>query len=162
MIPTAITNAEAASEQARAAQIEHIVRDLIPRASQLTRLALGQTRGEISRSEGGILRTLTGGPKRVTELADIEGLAQPTTTVLLKQLERNGWVQRGPDPHDRRAVLVSLTPDGAGALERYRAQYRALLRDCVAGLPEEQITALENSISALDALVIALQKGAAR
>jgi DNA-binding MarR family transcriptional regulator len=151
-----------ANTEPRVEQIEHIVRDLIPRASQLTRLALGQTRGEISRSEGGILRTLTGGPKRVTELAEIEGLAQPTTTVLLKQLERNGWVRRGPDPHDRRAVLVSLTPDGAGALESYRAQYRARLRDCVAGMPEEQITALENSIGALDALVIALQKEAAR
>jgi DNA-binding MarR family transcriptional regulator len=152
----------AAHTKARTAQVEHIVRDLIPRASQLTRLALGQTRGEISRSEGGILRTLTGGPKRVTELAEIEGLAQPTTTVLLKQLERNGWVQRGPDPRDRRAVLVSLTPEGANALERYRAQYRALLRECVAGMPEQQITALENSVGALDALVIALQKGAAR
>ena len=145
--------------ESRATRIEHIVRDLVPRASQLTRLVLGQTRGEISRSEGGILRTLSGGPRRVTELAELEGLAQPTTTVLIKELERNGWVARGRDPEDGRAVLVSLTQDGAAALERYRAQYRALLRDRVAAMPDEQIAALETAIGALDALVIAIQKG---
>jgi DNA-binding MarR family transcriptional regulator len=143
-------------------RIEHIVRDLVPRASQLTRLVLGQTRGEISRSEGGILRTLSGGPKRVTEVAELEGLAQPTTTVLIKQLEQNGWVQRDRDPHDGRAVLVSLTPDGAAALERYRAQYRALLRDRLAAMSDEQIKALENAMGALDALVVAMQNGAGK
>src|SRR5579885_2357748 len=97
----------------RAAQIEHIVRDLVPRASQLTRLVLGQARGELSRSEGGILRTLSDGPRRVTELAELEGLAQPTTTVLIKALEQRGCVERGRDPEDGRAVLVSLTPAGA-------------------------------------------------
>ena len=95
----------------------------------------------------------------MTELAELEGLAQPTTTVLIKELERNGWVERGRDPEDGRAVLVSLTPDGASALERYRAQYRALLRDRVAAMPDEQIAALDNAIGALDALVIAIQKG---
>jgi DNA-binding MarR family transcriptional regulator len=146
----------------RAERIEHIVRDLVPRASQLTRLVLGQPRGEISRSEGGILRTLSGGPKRVTEVAELEGLAQPTTTVLIKQLEQNGWVQRDRDPQDGRAVLVSLTHDGADALERYRAQYRALLRDRLAAMSDEQIKALDNAIGALDALVIAMQKGAGK
>jgi DNA-binding MarR family transcriptional regulator len=147
------------STEPRSESIERIVRDLIPSASQLTRLVLGQTRGEISRSEGGILRTLSGGPRRVTELAELEGLAQPTTTVLIKQLEQNGWVERGRDSQDGRVVLVSLTPDGAGALERYRAQYRALLRDRIAAMPDEQIAALEDAIGALGALVVAMLKG---
>jgi DNA-binding MarR family transcriptional regulator len=144
----------------RTERIEHIVRDLVPRASQLTRLVLGQTRGEISRSEGGILRTLSDGPRRVTELAELEGLAQPTTTLLIKELERRGWVERGRDPEDGRAVLVSLTRAGADALERYRAQYRALLRERIGAMPEEQINALENALGALEALVVAVQKGA--
>jgi DNA-binding MarR family transcriptional regulator len=150
----------AAEITSRAERIEHIVRDLVPSASQLTRLVLGQARGEISRSEGGILRTLSDGPRRVTELAELEGLAQPTTTVLIKELERRGCVSRGRDPEDGRAVLVSLTPEGAGALERYRAQYRALLRERIGAMPEEQIEALENAVGALEALVTAVRKGA--
>lgn len=147
------------STETRPERIERIVRDLIPHASQLTRLVLGQTRGEISRSEGGILRTLSGGPRRVTELAELEGLAQPTITILIKRLEENGWVERGRDSEDGRVVLVSLTPEGAGALERYRAQYRALLRDRIAAMPDEQIAALEDAIGALGALVVAMLKG---
>jgi DNA-binding MarR family transcriptional regulator len=145
---------------ARSDRLEHVVRDLLPLASQLTRLVLGQTRDEISRAEGGILRTLSAGPLRVTELAQIEGLAQPTTTVLVRQLEQSGWVARVRDPEDRRAVLVSLTAEGAAALERYRTRYRALLRDRLEAMPDEQIAALDGAVEALEALVAAVRKGA--
>ncbi|HJS94994.1 MAG TPA: MarR family transcriptional regulator [Solirubrobacteraceae bacterium] len=150
----------AAATRSRAERVEHIVRDLVPSASQLSRLISGHARGEISRSEGGILRTLSDGPRRVTELAELEGLAQPTTTVLIKELERRGCVERSRDPEDGRAVLVSLTPEGAGALERYRAQYRALLRERIGAMPEDQVEALENAVGALEALVAAVRKGA--
>lgn len=143
----------------RSDRLEHVVRDLLPLASQLTRLVLGQTRDDISRAEGGILRTLSAGPLRVTELAQSEGLAQPTTTVLVRQLEQTGWVARVRDPDDRRAVLVSLTPAGAQALERYRTRYRALLRDRLEALPDEQISALDGATEALEALVLAVRKG---
>ena len=118
----------------RSARIDQIVRDLVPRVSQLTRLTFRQVSGDITRSEGGILRTLSDGPKRVTELADLEGLAQPTTTILIKRMEANGWVRRRRDADDGRVVLVSVTPEGELALEHYRAEYRARLRDHVAAM----------------------------
>lgn len=147
------------STDARSEQIEHIVRELIPHASQLTRLVLRQTPGQISRSEGGILRTLSEGPRRVTELAEVEGLAQPTTTILINRLEGQGWVERARDPQDGRVVRVSLTPDGAEALGRYRAQYRAVLRDRVAAMPDQQIAALQDALEPLRALVASFQRG---
>ena len=148
-----------ADADTRSDRLEHVVRDLLPLASQLTRLVVGQTRHDISRAEGGILRTLSAGPLRVTELAQSEGLAQPTTTVLVRQLEQSGWVARVRDADDRRAVLVSLTPEGARALERYRTRYRARLRDRLEALPEEQIAALDGATEALEALVVAVRKG---
>ncbi len=137
--------------------MELIARDLMPRVSQLTRLVVRHARGSISRSEGGILSTLSAGAKRVTELAELEGLAQPTTTVLVKHLEQKGWVAREGDPADGRVVLVSLTPAGASALEQFRAQYRAVLRDRLVAMPAEQVTALEHATEALGALVTAIQ-----
>jgi DNA-binding MarR family transcriptional regulator len=150
---------KSAPSQTRTRRSERIVRDLVPLAAQLTRLVHAQTRGEISRSEGGVLRTLSGGPRQVTELAELEGLAQPTTTVLIKQLEQKGWVKRTRDAQDGRRVLVSVTPEGEAALERYRTQYRALLRERVAALSDERIAQLDDSLGALDALVAAMQKG---
>ena len=154
-----MTKDSTASAVTRSDRLEHVVRDLLPLASQLTRLVLGQTRDDISRAEGGILRTLSAGPMRVTELAQSEGLAQPTTTVLVRQLEQSGWVARVRDADDRRAVLVSLTPEGARALERYRTRYRARLRDRLEALPDEQIAALDGATEALEALVAAVRKG---
>lgn len=143
----------------RSARIDQIVRDLVPRVSQLTRLTFRQVSGDITRSEGGILRTLRDGPKRVTELADLEGLAQPTTTILIKRMEANGWVRRRRDADDGRVVLVSVTPEGELALQNYRAQYRAHLRDHVAAMSDEQVAALGDAVGAIDALIVAIQEG---
>jgi DNA-binding MarR family transcriptional regulator len=146
----------------RTAEVERIVRELVPHASQLTRLVFRHTPGEITRSEGGILRTLNGGPKRVTALAELEGLAQPTVTILIKRLESHGWITRERHPDDGRVVLVSLTPDGEQALEDYRSQYRSVLRDRLALMTDEQVAALGEAIGALDALVVAIQQGEPR
>lgn len=141
----------------RADQVDAIVHDLVPYASQLTRLALRRAR--VPRSEGGILRSLSDGPKRVTELAELEGLAQPTTTALLNRMERAGWVTRDRDASDRRAVRVSLTADGARALQELRAQYRTVLRDRLAALSDEQLAILGEAIEPLSVLVASLQQG---
>ena len=58
----------------RAAAIDVVSASLVPRASLATRLLLRQTRRRISRSEAGILSALSGGPRRITELADLEAL----------------------------------------------------------------------------------------
>ena len=135
------------------------MRDLVPRISQLTRLVVKHTRATISRSEGGILSTLSGGPKRVTELAELEGLAQPTITILIKRLEQNGWVTRARDAEDGRVVLVSLTPAGTVALEQFRAQYREVLREHLEALSDEQVEALGDGLEALDALAASMYQG---
>jgi DNA-binding MarR family transcriptional regulator len=143
----------------RTEDIERLARELVPRASQLTRLVVRHTRGTISRSEGGILGTLSRGPKRITELAEIEGLAQPTTTVLVKRLEQNGWVARERDAGDGRAVLVSLTPAGSDVLDEFRSSYRAVLHERLEALSDEQIATLAAGLDAFDALLGAFQSG---
>jgi DNA-binding MarR family transcriptional regulator len=45
---------------------------------------------EISRTEGEVLTILGDGPRRVTDLAELEGLAQPTMTLLIKRLSERG------------------------------------------------------------------------
>ena len=131
----------------------------MPCIAQLTRLVVRQSPGAISRSEGGILSSLSAGPRRITDLAELEGLAQPTATLLIKRMEQSGWVARRRDDQDRRVVLVSLTPAGASALAQFRAQYRDLLRGRLATLPAAQVAVLGEALGALDALIAALQPG---
>jgi DNA-binding MarR family transcriptional regulator len=139
--------------------IDTIAGGLVPAASRLTRLLLRRAPQRISRSEAGLLSSLTGGPRRITELADLEGHAQPTMTLLVKRLEERGWVARRRDPADRRVVLVSLTDAGTAALDDVRAAYRTVLRDHLTAMSDAQIAALLTATEALDALLDSLQPG---
>ncbi len=68
---------------------------------------------EMSPTQGLALTTLRDlGPQRVTDLAGIEGVRQPTCTGLVNTMEARGWVRRAIDEADRRAVLVELTAEG--------------------------------------------------
>jgi DNA-binding MarR family transcriptional regulator len=139
--------------------IDAVAGALVPAASRVTRLLLRRAPLRISRSEAGLLSALTSGPRRITELADLEGHAQPTMTLLVKRLEERGWVARRRDPADGRVVLVSLTDAGTAALEDVRAAYRTVLRDHLVALSDEQIAALLTATEALQMLLDALKQG---
>jgi DNA-binding MarR family transcriptional regulator len=50
---------------------------------------------------------------QVTELAGLARVRKQTMAQSVEELERAGYVERRPDPADRRARLVFLTPKGA-------------------------------------------------
>ena len=58
------------------------------------------------------------GPARPSAIAQVTGLSTGGVTLLLDRLERDGLLQRayGVDPHDRRAVIASLTEAGRRTL----------------------------------------------
>src|SRR6478736_3163056 len=105
---------------ARSEQIDYVSTELLSRAALVTRLLVRELGGELSRTEVGLLKTLSGGARRITELAELEGLAQPTITILIKQLEEKGLVTRTRHSDDGRVVLVNLTERGTVALEEFR------------------------------------------
>lgn len=49
---------------------------------------------------------------RASELATLAGMTKPSIGYLIDSLEQCGYVERVPDPSDRRAQLVRLTPRG--------------------------------------------------
>jgi DNA-binding MarR family transcriptional regulator len=146
-----------ASPTDRNAAIDEVAAALLPRASLATRLVLRKSRRRVARSEVGVLGALSAGPRRITELADLEGLAQPTMTLIVKRMEQRGWLKRERDAADGRAVLISLTDEGATVLEELRADYRAALRDHLAAMTDEQVEALAAATAALQDLIDALQ-----
>src|SRR5919112_3903318 len=138
---------------ARSDRMDRISTELLPQAALLTRLIIRQLGGELSRTELGLLKTLGGGSRRITELAELEGLAQPTITILIKQLEEQGLVTRTRQSDDGRVVLVSLTDSGNVALEDYRGKLRAVLGGDPAEISDEQVEALATATETLAQLV---------
>ncbi len=76
---------------------------------------------------------------RVTDLAHLLGVDLPGVTRKVQQLERAGLVARVADERDRRAVLISLTPEGSVLLERAAAAYLRLLREVLSDWPREDV-----------------------
>ncbi|MEA2221013.1 MAG: hypothetical protein QOJ35_3639 [Solirubrobacteraceae bacterium] len=154
--------ATAIPETDRTARIDYVSSELLPRAALLCRQLVGELGCELSRTEVGLLHTLSDGPRRITELAELERLAQPTMTLLVKRLEQQGLVDRGRQADDRRVVLVSLTEAGTAALEDFRSRASEALGAHLAEMPDDQVQALATATQTLAALVTHLQQGRER
>jgi DNA-binding MarR family transcriptional regulator len=137
----------------RARRLDDIAEALPYRATELTRIFLTRASVPVSRTEAGVLRALADEPCRITELAAREGLTQPGITLLVNRIQERGWVSREPDPTDRRAVLVTLTPAGQKTVDRLRAEYRALLHEEMATLADDDVQTLADAIEILDRLI---------
>ncbi|TWD73107.1 DNA-binding MarR family transcriptional regulator [Kribbella amoyensis] len=71
----------------------------------------------------------------MAELSGTLGLEKSSLTGLVDRAEHRGLVVRAPDPADRRAVRVSLTPAGREALKKFHAELTARLEQVLDGLP---------------------------
>lgn len=58
----------------------------------------------------------------MSDLIGVLGIEKSTLTRRIDSLVRLGLVERIPDPHDARARLVALTPDGRRRLDDQRAE----------------------------------------
>lgn len=108
------------------------------------------SRGDVSLTALSTLATLDrSGPRRITELATLEGVAQPSMTALVVTLERAGLAERRDDPSDRRATLIVITGAGAELLQARRTSGAEDFAELIAQLPVEESAALVAALPAL-------------
>ncbi|MFB6892038.1 MarR family winged helix-turn-helix transcriptional regulator [Kitasatospora sp. NPDC056327] len=89
------------------------------------------------------------GPRRITDLAAVEGVTQPAMTSLVRVMEESGLVERRGDASDRRVTLVCLTEAGASYVRtRRRAGVDAFER-LIGGLTRDEVEALAAALPAL-------------
>jgi DNA-binding MarR family transcriptional regulator len=69
-----------------------------------------------------------GGPVTAGRIAELSGLSTGAVTGVIDRLERAGFVRRVRDPHDRRKVLVEVTP---GELEKFGQLFAAAQQSLV-------------------------------
>ena len=65
------------------------------------------------------------GPQRLSELAVHLHIAARSATEVVDDLQERGFLERHPDPADRRATLVSLTDAGVAAGEAIHTAQQA-------------------------------------
>jgi DNA-binding MarR family transcriptional regulator len=92
------------------------------------------------------------GPRRITDLAVVEGVTQPSMTVLVNGLERSGLVERQGDPTDGRVALVALSAKGKAFMRLRRREGEVELEQLMEKLAPEELAALTAAIPALEHL----------
>lgn len=97
-----------------------------------------------------VLHTLSRtSPLRLTELTRTEQVTQPAITQLVTRLERDGLVERRPDPDDGRAVQVHITAAGLDIVRSRRRDRTSRLATLVEQLDPRQRTAIAAALPAL-------------
>jgi DNA-binding MarR family transcriptional regulator len=94
----------------------------------------------------------TNGPLAVTELAGLAGLNATMVSRIVGKLVAAGLIERAPDPDDRRAALISVTPAGRRLLVRIRGERQRVLYEGLEGMTEAEVAALFDALPALESL----------
>ncbi|MGW6276853.1 MarR family winged helix-turn-helix transcriptional regulator [Kribbella sp. NPDC055071] len=125
-----------------AEQIAALLDGIVRHQRRTSREGLGDT---VTHAQYRVLRTLGNAehPLRLSELAAKLGIVPRSATSVVDDLESAGLLARHPDPHDRRATLVSLTPAGAQILTTLRQSRQQTMATQLTRLtPAEQSTLL--------------------
>jgi DNA-binding MarR family transcriptional regulator len=79
------------------------------------------------------------GPRRIRDLAVIEGVTQPSMTTLARSLERSGLVERRGDPTDERVSLIAIAAKGTDLLRARRRAGAEAFDQLIQKLPANEV-----------------------
>jgi DNA-binding MarR family transcriptional regulator len=74
------------------------------------------------------------GPLTPTQISERVLAPAASMTATLDLLERRGWIERRPNPDDRRSLLIAITPQGQDITNRLLPGIRVLERETLAVL----------------------------
>jgi MarR family transcriptional regulator, transcriptional regulator for hemolysin len=92
----------------------------------------------------------------LADLLDVEAITLCRT---IDRMEEGGWVERRPDPKDRRARLLFLTDKARPLIARMRSLADALFEEALEGLPPEARDTLVGILTTMRANLSARSEG---
>ncbi len=126
------------------------LRDAIVRTSRRLRQEAATETG-LSPAMTEALATINrSGPLTPSELADLERVKRPTMTRTVACLEREGLIERTPDPADGRSFVVLVNDAGRERLARLRRRKSAYLARRLGKLDPEEIETLARAAELLE------------
>ncbi len=128
----------------------HLRIAIVRTARRLRQEAAAETAGLTPTSVAALATIERHGPITPSEIAEIERVKRPTITRTLGCLEREGLIDRAPDPDDRRSALVSVNGAGRERLRRLRRRKNAYLARRMRDLSAEEVETLERAAEILE------------
>jgi DNA-binding MarR family transcriptional regulator len=128
----------------------HLRTAIVRTARRLRQEAAVETTGLTPTSVAALATIERHGPLTPSEIAEIERVKRPTITRTLGCLEREGLIDRAPDPQDGRSALVSVNAAGRERLRRLRSRKNAYLARRMRELTPEEVDTLERAAEILE------------
>jgi DNA-binding MarR family transcriptional regulator len=126
---------------------------IVRTARRLRQEAAAEATGLTPTSTSALATIERHGPLTPSELARLERVQRPTVTRTLGCLEREGLVERTPDPTDGRSALVAVNAAGRERLRRLRGRKNAYLARRMRDLPAADVEALERAAQILEGML---------
>jgi DNA-binding MarR family transcriptional regulator len=126
---------------------------IVRTARRLRQEAAAEATGLTPTSTSALATIERHGPLTPSELAKLERVRRPTVTRTLGCLEREGLVERTPDPADGRSFLVSVNGSGRERLRRLRGRKNAYLARRMRDMPAADIEVLERAAEILEGML---------
>ena len=87
---------------------------------------------------------------RVADLASSFAIGVGTTSKIVDRLETQGWIERRPNPANRRSSLLALTPAGESAVSRAEPAWQAAIQEILGeAVTLDELKALSLALGAL-------------
>jgi DNA-binding MarR family transcriptional regulator len=100
----------------------------------------------------GILGVLSRrGEMRIGHLAELLEVDMSVTSRHVAHLAERGWIERAPDPLDKRSRLLRLTPQGDAVLRTAQDHVTEVLAERLAGWPDEDVERFTELLARLKA-----------
>lgn len=100
----------------------------------------------LTRSQSWVLAHLSrnhGAGMMQTELAKLMEVGKVTLGGLIDRLEENGYVERRPDPADRRVKRIHMTRKGEKLVKQMQGIIRKMNREIMRGIDQDKVLAAE-------------------
>ncbi|GGQ32074.1 MarR family transcriptional regulator [Streptomyces griseomycini] len=89
------------------------------------------------------------GDMRMSKLADLLSVDLSVTSRHVTHLAERGWIERSPDPADKRSRILRLTPAGQEQLDELFRRTTQLLAERLGDWPDEEIGRLTQLMARL-------------
>jgi len=107
---------------------------------------------EIRPSHGCVFGNMRPHGVRLTDIAERARITKQSVGEIVSDLERLGYVERIPDPEDRRAKLVRLTPRGEEVQEAARKTFAEIEAEWGERVGNRKVAALRAALEELSLL----------
>jgi MarR family multiple antibiotic resistance transcriptional regulator len=133
--------------------LDTVFTDLVRVETRLYNAVEGRVKAEAGVGAGyfELLRYVRDHPDaRVADLASAFAIGVGTTSKIVDRLEKQGWIERRPNPANRRSSLLALTPAGESVVSRAEPAWHTAIQEILGGaVTPDELTALSLALGAL-------------